>query len=94
MALKGLEDLKAYSKELLDSATTAEATTEAEKFAQMVELVEQDHEAQNKAWADKYRNAIRHTAIKDEPEQTIQVAPSSFGEFATEKLAQIRNAKK
>lgn len=92
--LKGLEELKAYQQKMLDSANTAEATTEAEKLAEVIELVEKDHEEQNKAWADKYKNAIRHTAFEEEPEQTLKAAPSSFGEFANQKLAELRKAKK
>lgn len=94
MALKGLEDLKAYQQKLLESATTAEETTKAEEFAAVVAQVEQDHEEQNKAWADKYKNAIRHTALKEEPKPTIHVEPSDFAAFATEKLADLRKAKK
>jgi len=94
MALKGLDELKAYQQKMLESATTAEETTKAEEFAAVVAQVEQDHEEQNKAWADKYKNAIRHTAIGEEPTPTIKVTPSDFAAFANQKLADLRKAKK
>lgn len=37
--LKGLEELKAYQQKMLDSANTAEATTEAEKLAEVIEFI-------------------------------------------------------